>query len=116
MSPVALFSSFFFAAAAAASYPAGWVCDLYSSCTISQMLGWAAVIMFLAYLVADRIEAQSKKTTQRQPGTRARLLIDRNLSEVKRRLALSKDRPSRGRASRELLMLPSPRSPRDATL
>ena len=122
MAPVALLSSFIFAAASAASYPAGWVCDLYSSCTISQMLGCAAGIMFLAYLVSSHIEAQSKKARPRLPGTRAGQLIDRRLSEMKRKLVTSnkwrvaENRPSRAGVTRELLMLPSPRSARDATL
>jgi hypothetical protein len=117
MSPVALLSSFIFAAAAVAAYPAGWVCGLYGSCSISQMLGCAASIMFLAYLVSDRLEAQSRKTGPRLLGTRAEQLIDRRSSEMKRRLAISNkwratgSRPSRAGASGELLMLPSPSSP-----
>jgi hypothetical protein len=119
MSPVALFSSFIFAAAAVASYPAGWVCDLYGSCTISQMLGYAACIMFLAYLVSDRVEAQSKKARSRLQGTRAGQLIDRKLSDMKRRLVTSnawraaENHPSPAAVRRGPLMLPSPRSARD---
>jgi len=65
---LALCFSFSSAVAAAVAYFAGWVCDPFGGCTNSQMLGCAAGVMFLAYLVLDRLETdppaepQSPKT------------------------------------------------------
>jgi hypothetical protein len=54
---LALCFSFILAVAAAASYFAGWACNPFGGCANSQMLGCAAGVMFLAYLVLDRFEA-----------------------------------------------------------
>ena len=54
---LALCFSFILAVGAAVSYFAGWGCDPYGNCVNSQMLGGAAGVIFLAYLVLDRLEA-----------------------------------------------------------
>ena len=122
MSPLALFLSLIFAVAAALSYPAGWACDLYSSCTTSQMLGCAAGVMLLAYLVSAQLEAQSRKTKPLPSETRAQRVVGRQLPAMKRRLLISNQRraaenhPSSAEVKGGLPMLPSPRSPRDESL
>jgi len=54
---LALCFSFILAVGAAVSYFAGWACDLFGDCFKSQMLGGAAGVVFLAYLILDRLEA-----------------------------------------------------------
>jgi len=122
MSPVALFFSVIFAVAAALSYPTGWACGLYGGCTTSQMLGCAAGVMFVAYLVSAQFEAQSRKTKPPLPGIRAKRVVGRPLPAMNQRLAISNQwraaehHPSSAGATRGLLMLPSPRSARDESL
>ena len=66
MSRVALFFSFIFAVAAGVSYFTGWACDPSGGCTNSQMLGGAAGIMFLAYLVfRSNLKRNSEKLSRR---------------------------------------------------
>jgi hypothetical protein len=111
MSPVALYFGLIFAAAAAAAYPAGWACDLYRSCTTSQMLGWAAGIMFLTYLVSSRLEAHFRKTNPLGTPAERRLIARSAISSKSR---AGENRPSRAPMTRGPLLLPSPRSARDA--
>jgi hypothetical protein len=119
MSPVALFFSLIFAVAGAVAYCLGWTCDLYGNCTAWQMSVAAAAIMFLAYLVVDRLEAQFKKTKRPLGGTRAERLI---LVAASRKLVIpnkwraAETHPSRAGVTRGPLMLPSPRSSRNAEL
>jgi hypothetical protein len=118
MSRVALFFSFIFAVAAGVSYFTGWACDPSGGCTNLQMLGGAAGIMFLAYLVSGRLEAQFRKTKPSRPVTRRaeRLINPQNRKPViSNNWRATESHRSRAGVTRGLLMLPSPRSSRDAS-
>jgi hypothetical protein len=52
----ALSFCFILVVAAGTSYVDGWACDPLGNCTNSQMLGGAAGLMFVAYLVVQRLE------------------------------------------------------------
>lgn len=118
MSRVALFFSFVFAVAAAVFYFTGWACDPSGGCNNSQMLGGAAGIMFLAYLVSERLEAQCRTTKPSRPVTRRaeRLINPQNRKPViSHNWRATESHRSRAGVTRGLLMLPSPRSSRDAS-
>jgi hypothetical protein len=114
MSPVALCFSFIFAMAACVSYFASLACDPHGSCTLWEKLAAAAGVMLLAYLVSRHFEALSRETKPSPQATRTQRRIERRLSAGYRK-PVAENHPSRVRATSGLLMLPSPRSFRDAS-
>jgi hypothetical protein len=66
LSSLALCFSFILAMAAAASHFVGWACDFYGDCTNAQMLGCAAGVVFVAYVVLDRLETDPPAAAQTQ--------------------------------------------------